>query len=134
MTARSPWRGPPAEGARAESGALRFKVWRTWPYGQPGLDPSPAEAAHIAGRPGEMAIAGERLFAGCGEGLVQILSVQPDGRRIMSVAAFLCGYRTRLGERIAGAGGHGGAGECGPLIDHGAAGACEDPRGFAGEG
>jgi methionyl-tRNA formyltransferase len=112
----------PRVGARAESGALRFKVWRTWPYGQPGLDPGPPEAAHIAGRPGEIAIAGERLFLGCGQGLVQVLSVQPDGKSIMSAAAFLRGYRARLGDRMAGA------------DDHGPAGDREDPRGPAGEG
>ncbi len=28
----------PRVGARMESGTLRFKVWRTWPYGQAGLD------------------------------------------------------------------------------------------------
>jgi methionyl-tRNA formyltransferase len=94
----------PRVGARVRSGDLRFKIWRTWPYGQPGLEPSPAEAAHVAGRPGAIAVAGERLFMGCGDGVVQVLSLQPDGKSAMGAAAFLRGYRARLGDRIEGAG------------------------------
>ena len=94
----------PRVGARVQSGSLQFKVWRTWPYGQPGLDALPAEAAHVAGRPGEIAVAEERLFVGCGEGAVQVLSVQPDGKSAMSAAAFLRGYQARLGDRIEPAG------------------------------
>jgi methionyl-tRNA formyltransferase len=77
-----------------------FKVWRTWPYGQDGLEAVPAAAAGADGRPGEIAVAGERLFVGCGEGVVQVLSVQPDGKSAMATAAFLRGYRSRLGDRI----------------------------------
>ena len=94
----------PRVGVRVKSGDLRFKVWRTWPYGQPGLEAPPAEVAHVAGRPGAIAVAGERLFMGCGDGLVQLLSVQPDGKTSMGAAAFLRGYRSRLGDRIEQAG------------------------------
>jgi methionyl-tRNA formyltransferase len=90
----------PRVGVRVQSGALRFKIWRTWPYGQPGLEAPPAEVAHVAGRPGAIAVAGERLFVGCGEGAVQVLSVQPDGKGAMGSAAFLRGYRAGLGDRI----------------------------------
>jgi methionyl-tRNA formyltransferase len=101
----------PRVGARVESGGLQFKVWRTWPYGQLGLDASPAEVAHVAGRPGMVAVAGERLFVGCGEGVLQLLSVQPDGKSTMGAAAFLRGYGTRLGDQVQSAAG------CGPLPD-----------------
>ncbi len=101
----------PRIGARVESGGLQFKVWRTWPYGQLGLDVVPAEVAHVAGRPGVVALVGERLFVGCGEGVVQLLSVQPDGKSAMGAAAFLRGYRARLGGRIQPAAG------CEPLPD-----------------
>jgi methionyl-tRNA formyltransferase len=90
----------PRVGVRLKSGELQFKVWRTWPFGQPGLEAIPAEAAHVAGRPGAIAVAGERLFVGCGEGAVQVLSVQPDGKSVMGAAAFLRGYRACLGDRI----------------------------------
>jgi methionyl-tRNA formyltransferase len=90
----------PRVGARVKSGSLPFKVWRTWPYGQPGLAPVPAQAAPVTGRAGQVAIVGERLFVGCEEGVVELLSVQPDGKGKMSAAAFLRGYRRRLGELL----------------------------------
>jgi methionyl-tRNA formyltransferase len=90
----------PRVGARAKSGDLTFKLWRTWPYGQPGLDEAPQEAERAAGRSGETVIAGERLFVGCGQGVVQLLSVQPDGKSVMGAAAFLRGYKGRLGDRV----------------------------------
>lgn len=90
----------PRVGVRVASGDIHFKVWRTWPYGQPGLADPPGEAAHVAGCPGRLAVAPGRLFVGCGEGLVELLSVQPDGRITMSPAAFLRGYRGRLGDRL----------------------------------
>jgi methionyl-tRNA formyltransferase len=90
----------PRVGVRVESGSVRFKVWRTWPYGQPGLDDPPDEVQHVCGVPGEMAISSERMFVGCGQGVVRFLSVQPEGRGVMTAAAFLRGYRSRLGTRV----------------------------------
>jgi methionyl-tRNA formyltransferase len=94
----------PRVGARVRCGMVQFKVWRTWPYGQRGMDPGPKQAVPVTGRPGQVAIAGERLFVGCQEGVVELLSVQPDGKSKMSAAAFLRGYRHRLGERLEPAG------------------------------
>jgi methionyl-tRNA formyltransferase len=91
----------PRAGARAASGALQFKVWRTWPYGQPGLCAVPEQAGGVAGRPGELASTASRLFVGCGEGAVELLSVQPDGKSRMTVPEFLRGYRNRLSDTIA---------------------------------
>jgi methionyl-tRNA formyltransferase len=91
----------PRVGARVASGGLQFKVWRTWPYGQPGLLAVPEEAARIAGHPGELVATSSRVFAGCGEGVVELLSVQPDGKSRMAVPEFLRGYRGRLGSTIA---------------------------------
>lgn len=90
----------PDVGVRATSGGVEFKVWRTWPYGEPGLEPVPPEAAEAAGRPGRLVVAGSRLFAGCGSGAVQILAVQPSGRARMSAAEFLRGYGSRLGDTL----------------------------------
>jgi methionyl-tRNA formyltransferase len=87
----------PAVGVRAASGEVQFKIWRTWPFGQAGLQPVPAPAAGVSGRPGRLVAAGGRIFVGCAEGAVEILSVQPSGRARMSSAAFLRGYGTRLG-------------------------------------
>lgn len=87
----------PRVGARVSVGGLQFKLWRTWPYGQDGLSPVPAEAAAVSGRPGIAAALKTRLFVGCAEGAVELLSIQPDGKNPMSAAEFLRGYRARLG-------------------------------------
>jgi len=86
----------PSIGARTASGAVGFKVWRTWPYGQPGLDPVPGSALAVSGRPGKIVVDQGRLFIGCGEGVIELLMVQPAGRSRMATAAFLRGYRGRL--------------------------------------
>jgi len=51
--------------------------------------------------PGEMKLAGEDLFLGCGEGTVlQVIELQPEGKRRMSAKDFIHGYRPKLGERL----------------------------------
>lgn len=90
----------PGIGARASSGDLHFKVWRTWPYGQPGLQDVPPEAAAAAGDAGRVVKDGGRLFVGCVEGAVELLEVQPAGKKSMDTAAFLRGYGGRLQERL----------------------------------
>ena len=99
----------PRVGARVASGGFQFKVWRTWPYGHLGLAPVPPEAEDAAGHPGRIAATSSRLFVGCAQGVVEILSVQPDAKSKMSAAEFLRGYRSRLGDTIAPP-----AGACGP--------------------
>jgi methionyl-tRNA formyltransferase len=90
----------PRVGARAASGVFEFKVWRTWPYGQAGLAAVPVEAAGAAGRPGALLTTANRLFVGCGEGVLEILSVQPNGKSRMTAAEFLRGYRGRLSDSL----------------------------------
>jgi len=51
--------------------------------------------------PGEMKVAGEDLFLGCGGGTaLQLLELQPEGRRRMSARDFIHGYRPKAGERL----------------------------------
>jgi methionyl-tRNA formyltransferase len=51
--------------------------------------------------PGEMKVAGEDLFLGCGEGTaLQVIELQPEGKRRMSVRDFIHGYRPKAGERL----------------------------------
>lgn len=90
----------PRVGARVSSGAVHFKVWRTWPYGHGGLPSVPADAAHVSGRPGVVAALKTRLFVGCSEGAVELLSIQPDGKSRMSTSEFLRGYREKLGSEL----------------------------------
>lgn len=92
----------PAIGARASIGDLELKVWRTWPYGQQGSGPVPGMAEAAAGRPGRLVACDGRLFVGCGEGAVEILSVQPAGKGRMTASAFLRGYSGRLDGLLAG--------------------------------
>jgi methionyl-tRNA formyltransferase len=90
----------PDIGARAASGAFDVKVWRTWPYGCPGLDEVPEGARDAAGMPGRLVAHAGRLFLGCAEGVAEILEIQPAGRGRMTAAAFLRGYGGRLGPRL----------------------------------
>ena len=63
--------------------------------------------AHLAGYgigplvPGEMKVAGEDLFLGCGEGTaLQVIELQVEGKRRMSAKDFIHGYRPKAGERL----------------------------------
>jgi len=51
--------------------------------------------------PGKMKIHGDRLFAACGENsILELLEVQPEGKRRMVVGDFLRGYRPSADERL----------------------------------
>ncbi len=90
----------PHIGARVEVAGMALKIWRTWPYGQPGMDPVPEPVAVVSGNPGGLGVWDDRLFVGCASGAVEVLLVQPAGRGRMPVADFLRGYGGRLGERL----------------------------------
>jgi methionyl-tRNA formyltransferase len=86
----------PYVGAQSILGGVETKVWRTWPYEQPDLAVLPTAATSVAGVPGKVAAVGERLFLGCGEGVVEVLEIQPVDRQRMTAAAFVRGYGKRL--------------------------------------
>jgi methionyl-tRNA formyltransferase len=90
----------PGLGARSASRGLSLKIWRTWPYGTPGLEPVPPVARQIEGQPGRLALGEGRLFVGCGEGAVEFLLVQPAGKGKMLASDFLRGYAGRLGDTL----------------------------------
>lgn len=90
----------PHVGVRTHSGEVEFKIWRTWPYGSPGLDAVPPPGASVADTPGRLATSAGRLFLGCSQGVVELLLVQPAGKARMRVADFLRGYGTRLGAGV----------------------------------
>lgn len=86
--------------AEADLG-VAVKILRTWPHPNADVvtDASLAGAVRAAGgRPGRLLTAGDRLVVGCGEGALQILALQPAGKRPMSAAEFLRGYGARLAE------------------------------------
>lgn len=78
----------PEVGIRCALGGLEVKVWRTWPHEDP--------ARSCAGRPGTTGREGERLFLGCGLGCLEVLDIQPTGRRRMTAGDFLRGYGAAL--------------------------------------
>jgi methionyl-tRNA formyltransferase len=51
--------------------------------------------------PGELRISGEKLFAGCSGGTaLELLQLQPEGKKAMTVREFINGYRPAPGERL----------------------------------
>src|SRR5262249_13755353 len=54
-----------------------------------------------AASPGELRWDAEKLIAGCGGGSVlELLQLQPEGRKAISAREFLSGYRPGEGERL----------------------------------
>lgn len=90
----------PGIGARMAAAGLSLKVWRSWPFGADAVGSLPPSAGRVSGVPGNIAACGGRLFVGCGEGLLEILLVQPAGKSRMEVADFLRGYGERLGGHL----------------------------------
>jgi methionyl-tRNA formyltransferase len=57
--------------------------------------------------PGEVAVEGTRLFVGCGEDkakdadtTLELIEVQPEGKRRMTAQEFINGYRLKSGDRL----------------------------------
>jgi methionyl-tRNA formyltransferase len=50
--------------------------------------------------PGELLAEGDRLFIGCGEGALEILEVQLEGKKRMSTRDFVHGYRPQAGDKL----------------------------------
>jgi methionyl-tRNA formyltransferase len=52
------------------------------------------------GRPGELAVESRSLKARCGEGWIELLELQPEGRKRISAQEFIGGYRPESGETL----------------------------------
>ncbi len=63
----------------------RFQVWRAMTGREPVL-------------PGVILVEGRRMFVGCGDGSIELLEVQMEGKKRMNVAAFLNGNSIDKGE------------------------------------
>ena len=51
--------------------------------------------------PAQLCVSGDELLAGCGNGTaLQLVHVQPEGKKAMSARDFLSGYRPAQGERL----------------------------------
>jgi methionyl-tRNA formyltransferase len=54
-----------------------------------------------SGQPGEMILSSEQLFVTCGENSVlELLELQPEGKRKMSASEFVRGYHPQSGEKL----------------------------------
>lgn len=82
----------PSPGARTRWGGRQLKVGRVRVVAA--APESPGDA-----RPGQVvALTGEGFLVACGRGAVEVLEVQPEGKRPMAAADFLRGYRLGVGE------------------------------------
>ena len=64
------------------------------------LDAQVAQAPRQIG-PAELQVNGDTLLAGCGSGTaLQLLQIQPEGKKAMSGRDFISGYRPQQGERL----------------------------------
>ena len=89
--------------------ANRQRGFQPWPAAYTGFrgkvlhlaSVRPAEGV-AALAPGELRAEHERLFAGCGRGTVlEILELQPEGKKRMAASDFIHGYRPKQGESLA---------------------------------
>ncbi|MHB1390882.1 MAG: methionyl-tRNA formyltransferase [Thermoleophilia bacterium] len=79
----------PRIGAFTTARGQRLKVWRS-------------HVAEGGGQPGEVIVRDGRLLVACGTGTLELLEVQPEGKRRMSAAEFLRGYsRLILDQKLA---------------------------------
>ncbi len=77
------------------AGGFALKVWRTWPRettlpGNESQEPTPGRITREEGR----------LFIECSDGALELVTVQPAGKRPMRASELLRGYGPRLGESL----------------------------------
>lgn len=82
----------PKPAAWTEFKGKNIKIWRTSLFREDsGYAPAPGELIRYQKR---------RLLAGTGEGILEILSIQPENRKIMDGTAFINGFRIETGEKF----------------------------------
>ena len=84
----------------------RMRAFKPWPgaftkFRGKNLQVWSARPANESISPGAIHIADARLLVGCGESTaLELLEVQPEGKKRMPAGAFLQGYRPQLGEHV----------------------------------
>jgi methionyl-tRNA formyltransferase len=82
----SPW-----PGAYTSFRGKTLNVWRAWP----------ATASLKPLAPGQLQAHGEHLYVGCGQNTtLELLEVQPQGKKRMTARDFINGYRVKPGEFV----------------------------------
>jgi methionyl-tRNA formyltransferase len=92
----------------AQEIANRLRGFQPWPgafttlHGkQISVTAAKAIAAAAPLQPGMLSVEGERLLSGCGGATaLELLELQPEGRKRMPARDFIHGYRPRSGERL----------------------------------
>lgn len=74
----------PAPGAHSHWRGKRLKILR-------------AKWANVSLSPGEFSISDETILVGAGDGAVELLLTQPEGKRVITAAEFVRGYRPGTG-------------------------------------
>jgi methionyl-tRNA formyltransferase len=65
------------------------------------ISAKPVQAASVQADQGELRIADGQLLVGCASGTVlELLQVQPEGKKVISAREFISGYRPADGERL----------------------------------
>ena len=85
----------------------RLRGFQPWPgaharFHEKDLKIIAAQAASQSSRlgPGVLGIQKDRLFIGCAGGSLELLQVQPEGKKAMSAHDFIIGYRPKSGDRL----------------------------------
>lgn len=84
----------------------RLRGFQPWPgaytsFREKQLQVLAARPAQAALSPGELKVENERLLAGCGQNTaLELLEVQPEGKKRMPARDFINGYRPRPGEKL----------------------------------
>ncbi len=86
----------PWPGAYTRRGGKTLKIWKT-KVTEPGSLPDTAEQY----RPGQIAYTDKRTMAvAAGDGYLSVLRLQPEGKKIMDIDAYLRGYPVKAGEQL----------------------------------
>lgn len=84
----------------------RLRGFQPWPgaftsFRGKQLQVPAARVAQASLAPGEVKAEGDRLLVGCGENTaLELVEVQPEGKKRMSARDFINGYRPKAGERL----------------------------------
>jgi len=86
----------PWPGAYTTFRGKSLNVWAAMP-----LEKSEVGSQKSAAAPGELSVDKDRLFVVCGEWTVlELLTVQPEGKRRMAARDFIHGYHPKTGEQL----------------------------------
>jgi methionyl-tRNA formyltransferase len=83
----------------------RLRGFQPWPgafttFRGKNLQVTQASSLSRSATPSELIIEDDRLFAGCGNGTLELIEVQPEGKKRISAKDFIHGYHPKPGEKL----------------------------------